>query len=199
VLVLELFDGIPLENRPPTSMLETVDVFTKAAHALETLHQLGYIHCDIKPNNILVGPNGDVKIIDFGQACKAGTIKERIQGTPDYIAPEQVRREPVSIRTDIFCLGATMYWTLCGKKIPTLFTLKKSENSFLVDNKIATPREFNSKVPENISNLVMDCVRTAPSKRPVNMGEVAGRLEIMHHGLAAQQCKAASNATAGTL
>src|SRR5438309_1276541 len=87
-----------------------------------------YVVSDLKTNNILVGPDGKVKVIDFGQACKTGTCKERIQGTPDYIAPEQVKREAVTFRTDVFNFGATMYWTVTGQKIPTLFTLKKDEN-----------------------------------------------------------------------
>src|SRR5205809_142124 len=79
---------------------------------LEALHHMGYIHCDLKPNNILVDPGGQVKVIDLGQACKVGTAKSRIQGTPDFIAPEQVKCEAVTARTDVFNLGATMYWTL---------------------------------------------------------------------------------------
>jgi serine/threonine protein kinase len=47
------------------------------------------VHCDLKPNNILINPQGKVKVIDLGQACAIGTKKTRIQGTPDYIAPEQ--------------------------------------------------------------------------------------------------------------
>ena len=124
-----------------------------------------------------------MKVIDFGQACKVGTVKERIQGTPDYISPEQVRCEPCTARTDMFNFGATMYWGLTGQKIPTLFTIKRGENSFLVDSKIPAPHEINPKVPEPLSHLVMDCCRTVAAKRPADIGEVARRLEIMHHGL----------------
>src|SRR6266550_4164815 len=156
---------------------------TQASQGLEALHAAGYVHCDLKPNNILIGPSGAAKVIDFGQACKAGTVKERIQGTPDFIASEQVKREAVTFRTDVFNFGATMYWAVTGKKIPTLFTLKKDENSFLVHDKIATPRDLNGEVPETLSNLIMECVRTNPLKRPESMGEVTRRLEIIHHSL----------------
>ena len=182
-LIMELVDGTPLDSRPPERMADMVSVFIGTAHALAALHQLGYVHCDLKPNNILIDSSGAVKIIDFGQACKSGTVKERIQGTPDYISPEQVRCEPVVQRTDIFNFGATMYWGLTGQKIPTLFTIKRAENSFLVDSEIPSPRELNPRVPEPLSNLVMDCCRTVAAKRPGDIGEIAHRLEIMHHGL----------------
>jgi len=182
-LIMELFDGVPMDVQPPATVLAAVDAFIQASQGLEALHHAGYVHCDLKPNNIMIGPDGGVKVIDFGQACKAGTVKERIQGTPDYIAPEQVKRQAVTIRTDVFNLGATMYWALTGKKIPTLFTLKKDDNSFLLDDKIATPREVNSLVPETLSNLVMECVRTNPLKRPESMADVTRRLELIKHSM----------------
>ena len=122
-----------------------------------------------------------MKVIDLGQACRAGTVKQRIQGTPDFISPEQVKCEPVSLRTDVFNFGATLYWALTHKKIPTLFTLKKGDNSFLVDDRIMAPADHNPQVPANLSNLVMECVRTNPAKRPENMTEVTRRLETIEY------------------
>ncbi len=182
-LVLELFDGSPLEQSPPWKMVDVCQVFIETAKALHALHQAGYVHCDLKPNNIMMNAAGNVKVIDLGQACKIGTAKKRIQGTPDYIAPEQVKCEPVSVRTDVYNFGATLYWVLVGKNLPTLFTLKKSDNSFLVDEKMASPSEMNPKIPETLSALVMDCVRVAPSKRPADMQEIARRLEIIQFTL----------------
>src|SRR5205807_1477380 len=113
---------------------------------------------------------------------KIGTIKERIQGTPDFIAPEQVARRPVTIQTDVFNLGATLYWCLTGKHIPTLYTVnKKGEHSFLVDDRIDTPMSLNPKVPLALSNLVMDCISTRASKRPADMDQVVTRLELGKH------------------
>src|SRR3954471_8580110 len=96
-LVLELFEGQPLDSLPLRSIQGVIDIFVQVAEALDALHAIGYIHCDLKPNNILVGPAGDVKVIDLGQACQKGTAKSRIQGTPDYIAPEQVKCLPCSV------------------------------------------------------------------------------------------------------
>jgi serine/threonine-protein kinase len=86
-LVMELFDGEALDSRGRAYVLETIRIFVQVAKGLAALHAMGYAHCDLKPNNILVNADGDVKIIDFGQACRLGSVKERIQGTPDFIAP----------------------------------------------------------------------------------------------------------------
>jgi serine/threonine-protein kinase len=181
-LVMELVDGKPLDVNPPRDMMDTLDTFIGAAQGLRAMHQMGFAHCDIKPNNILRNEKGEVKVIDFGQSCRLGTVKERIQGTPDYIAPEQVTRRPISVQTDVFNLGATLYWALTSKPIPTLYTVnKKGENSFLLDSKIETPMDLNPRIPPAVSNLVMECIATKPSKRPADMDQFINRLELGKH------------------
>ena len=184
-LIMELFEGEPLEFRLPDSVGGVVDVFVTTAQALDSLHAMGYVHCDLKPNNILVGPHGEVKVIDLGQAVKVGTKKTRIQGTPDYIAPEQVKLAAVTIRTDVYNFGATMYWGLTRRKLPTLFTAGKKDNSFVLTDSIPTPQDLNRQVPPALSQLVMECVRTSPSKRPNDMAGIVKRLELIRHGMLA--------------
>jgi eukaryotic-like serine/threonine-protein kinase len=186
-LLMELFDGRPLDVRLPPTLQDIVDTFIQAAQGLKAMHQMGYVHCDIKPNNILRSDSGQVKIIDFGQSCKIGTVKERIQGTPDYIAPEQVARRPVTVQTDVFNLGATMYWSVCGRHIPTLYTVnRKGDNSFLLDARFDTPQDINPKVPVAMSNLIMECISTRSQKRPGDMDQVVTRLELAKHILQKQ-------------
>lgn len=180
-LVLELFDGQPLENRLPKELPKLLDIFIQTGQAIEAMHNAGFVHCDLKPINILVSAQQQVKVIDLGQACPIGTAKTRIQGTPDYISPEQVKLAPVTVRTDVFNFGATMYWALSGQKLPTLFTIQKAKNAFLVDQFVSRPHELNPIVPENLSNFVMECVRTNPEKRPTDMTSVINRLEIIQH------------------
>lgn len=180
MLVLELFDGASLEQHTPRDLAQIVNAFAQTAQGLHALHQLGYVHCDLKPNNILRDPaTGAVKVIDLGQAAKAGTAKQRVQGTPDFMAPEQVKLQPVTVKTDVYNFGATLYFCLAGKRLPTLFTIKRGDNSFLVDQQIPSPRDLNPLIPEQLSNLVMECVRTNPAKRPGDMADLARKLEVI--------------------
>ena len=73
-LVMELFDGESLEARTRGDVIETIGIFAQVARGLAALHAMGYAHCDLKPNNILVNVDDDVKIIDFGQACRLGSV-----------------------------------------------------------------------------------------------------------------------------
>src|SRR5690349_5829263 len=63
-LVMELFDGLPMDVKAPETLIGAVDVFILASQGLEALHATGFVHCDLKPNNILIGPDGMVKVID---------------------------------------------------------------------------------------------------------------------------------------
>jgi serine/threonine-protein kinase len=185
-LVMEFFNGTALDIRPPKTLMEACDTFILAAQGLQQMHSMGYVHCDIKPNNILRDSSGHVKVIDFGQSCKIGTVKERIQGTPDYISPEQVHRKPVSHKTDLYNLGSTIYWALTGKNNPTLYTVGRGEHSFLVADRIETPMDINPRVPLALSNLVMECIASKPDKRPASMEQVIHRLELSKYQLQKQ-------------
>lgn len=185
IMIMEYVDGLPLDVAPPPDLASTLDAFIQAASGLKAMHALGVVHCDIKPNNILRSSAGNVKVIDYGQSCPVGTVKERIQGTPDYIAPEQVNRKPVTVQTDVFNLGATLYWALTGRHIPTLYTVQKSkgENNLLSDDLFDSPLQLNPLVPPVVSEMVMACVATAPKKRPVDMDVMLQKMEIGLHML----------------
>jgi eukaryotic-like serine/threonine-protein kinase len=183
IMVMEFFDGQPLDVQPPPDLYATLDTFVQAAEGLRALHNMGYVHCDIKPNNILRASNGQVKVIDFGQSCPINTVKERIQGTPDYIAPEQVARRPVTVQTDVFNLGATLYWALTGKHIPTMYTVQRKggDNALLSDDLFDSPLQLNPLVPPVVSDMVMQCVATNPKKRPSDMDAMTTKLHLGMH------------------
>ena len=194
LLSMELFDGKSLEDSPTLSLLDVLLVFRMVASGLNAMHHQGFVHCDIKPNNILLNKSGSIKIIDLGQSCKIGTTKKRIQGTPDYIAPEQVRRKPLVPKTDIFNLGATMYWALTGKNVPTLIPKKNSLGMPIQESRRA-PNEIRKQIPAEISKLVMDCAENDPMKRPHDMMTVVSRLDLMVHSILGDRIKTNKNAS----
>lgn len=194
LLSMEYFDGRTLENSPTLSLGDVLLVFRMVANGLYAMHQQGFIHCDIKPNNILLSKSGSIKIIDMGQSCKIGTIKPRIQGTPDYIAPEQVRRKALRPKTDIFNLGATMYWALTGKNVPTLIP-KTGSYGLPVSEPFRAPHELKEQIPLRVSKLVMECVKENPAERPQNMMTIISRLDLMIHSIFGSKIKINKNAT----
>ena len=122
-------------------MLEIVSSFIQTAQCVEIAASPWLCTLrDLKPNNTLRAADGTTKVIDLGQACKIGTKKERIQGTPDFISPEQVKCEPVG-RYDR-CVQLWPRFLLvprAAKKLPTLFTLNRGENSFLARHRNPQP------------------------------------------------------------
>jgi serine/threonine-protein kinase len=183
-LIMEYVDGERLEDHRPTHVSRIIDIFIKVAEGLHALHGMGFAHADVKPNNILLTRDGGLKIIDFGQSCPLGHAKERVQGTPDYMAPEQVYRNEIDQRTDVFNLGATLYWVLTGKWFKTMMSLVP-----VGSNKIALeahrgnapPREINPRIPLPLSRLTMDCCASSKGQRPRDMREVISRLEVVQH------------------
>jgi serine/threonine-protein kinase len=193
LMSMELFDGQTLEDGPTLSLLDVLLIFRMVATGLNAMHQRGFIHCDMKPNNILLNKAGSIKIIDLGQSCRIGTTKQRIQGTPDYIAPEQVKRKPLGPKTDIFNLGATMYWALTGHNVPTLIP-KKDSFGLPIQQEFKPPHEIRDQLPMPVSKLVMDCVKEEPAERPQDMMTVISRLDLIIHSIIVSR-KAEKNAT----
>jgi serine/threonine-protein kinase len=183
-LVMEFVDGISEDRQQPRTFDKATDIFEQVARAMAHMHGKGFVHADMKPNNIMVC-EGIAKIIDLGQSCKIGTVKERIQGTPDYIAPEQVHRRAITPKTDIYNLGATMYWTLTRKHIPTALAKETSLVGSLDDELIPKPppaMDLNPRIREipKLNDLIMQCVEIDPDKRPESMDWVADRLNLIH-------------------
>lgn len=186
-LVMELVDGISLHEEQPDDLATLVDIFQQTADALAQMHDRGFVHADMKPHNVIVGvdleDNYTAKLIDLGQSCKTGTIKKRIQGTPDYIAPEQVHRREITPKTDIYNFGATMYWVLTGKNIPTAMGHQKDSLMGSLDDSLiekATPvSEINPLVPDRLNDIIMECVEVDIDRRPESMHAVADKLDMI--------------------
>ena len=185
-LVMEYVEGERLEDQCPEHLDRIVSIFIEVAEALHAMHMSGFAHADIKPNNILLCPDGHVKIIDFGQSCPLGHRKTRLQGTPDFMAPEQVERRSIDHRTDIFNFGASLYWVVTGKWFKTMIsTAPTAAKKIEIESRRASlpPHEQNPHVPLSLSKLIMECCETSPELRPQDMRKVASRLDVVLHVL----------------
>lgn len=186
-LQLQLVDADSMDQRLPRTVQIAVDQFAQIARGLQHMHEKGFVHADMKPINAMVGDDGHVHIIDLGQACAVGTKKERIQGTPGYIAPEQAQRAAITPATDVYNFGATMHWVLMGEVMPTVMPPAGDGPVSTVDAEmLKMPRplhERNPRIPAALSELVLDCVRPAPEER-IGMTQVIDRLEALGRELA---------------
>lgn len=186
-LIMELVDGEPLDKRLPRNYAQAVKLFLQVANGLNHMHGRGFIHADIKPSNILVGDNDEIKIIDLGQGCPIGTVKKRIQGTPGYMAPEQAHRQAITPQTDIYNFGATMYWVLVRELIPTVMPPKEENGGSLFSGAVETdmveppvpPHVKNPRIHSLLSKQILDCVALHPDDRPESMEIISNRLELI--------------------
>jgi serine/threonine-protein kinase len=179
-LVMEYCPGHTIQERRPRSVLDVVNIFVKVAEGLAHMNSQGCVHADMKPNNVVVSKRGTVKVIDLGQSCQIGTVKTRIQGTPDFIAPEQVQRLPLDTRTDVYNFGATLYWALTGQAIPTV--LPKEKGLRTKDMLVAKPvQELNPEVPRPLAEMLTQCIEYQPCNRPACIADVISRLTVTAH------------------
>ena len=116
ILFMEYVPGITMSDREFKRPIEDVlSFFVQAAAGLHAMHIAGFVHADLKPNNMIVTPDDQLKLIDLGQSAKMNQPKARVQGTIDYMAPEQVNRGVLDKRTDVFGLGAALHRILTGR------------------------------------------------------------------------------------
>lgn len=189
-LLMEHIDASGLDAVPRLRPLDVVRVFTQIGDAIGSMHQKGFVHADLKPTNVLVGKNL-VKVIDLGQACPIGTRKQRIQGTPGYIAPEQAHRKRITERTDVYNFGATLYWTMTREVIPTALppgSMDGPTRGPIEASRILAPRpmaELVDDVPAKLDELVAHCVQVSRGDRPAGMGPVIAALRGIERDLRA--------------
>jgi serine/threonine protein kinase len=172
-LLLEYVDGKTLDEIEAPELSQLVLIFCQVASALTHMHRRGVFHGDLKPANIMLGKTGQVKLIDFGTAWVRGQEKNRIQGTPQFIAPEQATEKTVNEKTDIYNLGATMYRMFTGR-FPQQGILKPGE-----DRKLVAPLKINPRIPGTLNELIMGSLSLDPSKRPAGMFEIRDQLSAV--------------------
>ena len=122
-LVMELVDGEPLsailDRAGRLSPDATLDIINQAARALEVAHKAGIVHRDIKPGNIMVTRNSEIKVMNIARAMSAAQVAmtqtAQVVGTAEYLSPEQVRGKRVDSRSDIYSMGCVLYELLTGR------------------------------------------------------------------------------------
>jgi serine/threonine-protein kinase len=178
-LLMELAEGHSLLERREYAFPRLLEIFKEAAEGVAEMHRRGFLHADMKPHNIIVSPSGPVKVVDYGQSCPVGTVKARVQGTPDYIAPEQVVKGALDQRTDVYNFGATMYWAFTGVNLPSVLDLTQGAGRPMAQRSAQTPAQLNPHLPASLDKLIMECCRFERRDRPLDMGAVLHRLEAV--------------------
>lgn len=166
---MELVNGPALTQRIPTLSREAVFlIFMEIADALDYAHSRGIIHRDIKPDNILIGQDGEPKLTDLGIAVldsqDMAQTGSRVLGTPHYMSPEQASGKPITNLTDIYSLGATFYHVLSGAP---LFDGSTPEQIMIkhVRERPTPLVNLAPDIPEDLAHIVDRCLEKDPAKR----------------------------------
>lgn len=163
-----------------------VRIAVRICDALDHVHSHGVVHRDLKPENIMVDSRDQIKLIDFGLASAAGARRltfgkfSQLMGTPDYIAPEQVKGKRGDARSDIFALGAILYEMLTGEtpfQGPSPLAVM---NARLTHDPIPS-RVFNSEIPAQLQEIVARAMEREPARRYPNASDFAWDLEHPGH------------------
>jgi serine/threonine-protein kinase len=172
-LLMEYVEGTSLKdlyNRHDPVLLENVsDILIDMAVGLEHVHESGFMHLDFKPENVLVTRNAVVKLIDFDLAQpipKQPTKLKKNPGTPAYMAPEQLTRQPLDHRADIFAFGVAAYELMTNEKPFPGDNAEEILRSHLNrGSDFVPPREYNPDLPFNVEKVILKCLEQDMNKR----------------------------------
>jgi serine/threonine protein kinase len=200
-IVMELVDGKPLNELIPRKgmrLTEVLRIAAQVADALTAAHAAGIVHCDIKPANIMVGAQGQVKLLDFGLA-KLSAIPSQIAedgsettltlasdrpvskegvivGSASYMSPEQAEARPLDARSDIFSFGAVLYEMVTGQRAFGGKSLV-STLAAIIEKDPLPLSEISPASPPELDRLIARCLRKDASRRSQSMADVKLVLE----------------------
>ncbi len=185
-IVMELVPGEPLsaiierEGRLPSDRV--LGIVAQTATALQAAHDAGLVHRDIKPGNLLITPEGRVKITEFGIARIADqvplTATGQVMGTVQYLAPEQASGHTATASTDVYSLGIVAYECLAGKRPFT----GESQVAIAMAQINDTPPPLPDDVPDPVQRLVLACLAKDPADRPQSAAKLAQAATALHRG-----------------
>jgi serine/threonine protein kinase len=161
------------------------DILKQAATGLAFMNAKGWVHRDVKADNILVASSGDVRIIDFALAQKIPTglaklfwRKEKPAGTRSYMSPEQIRGQPLDGRADIYCFGAMCYELVTGRP-PFRAASAQDLLTKHITEKPASPKLYNPEVTDAFADLVLHMLAKKKEDRPRDFHDVLMKLRGM--------------------
>ena len=186
IVVFEYAEGDTLAmrlQRSPLSVAEAVEVAWQLADALAAAHAQGVIHRDLKPGNVVLGPDGRAKVLDFGiarlvpagadmSASAPGTVGVGLVGTPGYAAPEQYLSRNVDGRADLYALGVIIYEMICGRRPFPSNDAVALATSVLRDEAPRLAPASGPWVPPRLQSLVARLLDRDPERRPKSGDEV---------------------------
>lgn len=157
------------------------NVLIDMAIALEHVHESGFMHLDFKPENVLLTRNASLRLVDFDLAQPRPDKPRKMSdnpGTPAYMAPEQIRRQPIDHRIDIFAYGVSAYELLTSRKpfpgdSPEEILRKQIDRSL----DFVLPRELNPDIPAALEKAILKCLERDPDKRYPYMSVLVRDLE----------------------
>ncbi|GAA3697704.1 hypothetical protein GCM10023081_38340 [Arthrobacter ginkgonis] len=198
-LVMELVPGPPLsaiiERERVLSADRTLSIISQTAKALAVAHAQGLVHRDVKPGNLLILPDGKVKITDFGIARLADqvplTATGQVMGTAQYLAPEQATGQTATGVSDIYSLGVIGYECLAGRRPFT----GESQIAIALAQVNDTPPPLPESIPAPVRALIMSMLAKNPAERPANATKLAEAADAIRAG----NIKAAQAAVPGML
>jgi hypothetical protein len=164
---------------------KALDIARQVARGLRHALQQGLIHRDIKPQNILITPEGQAKICDFGLATELksddamlGENEENVHTTPAYASPEQCRAEPLDHRTDMYSLGVTLYEMLSGRR-PFIASTPRELMTKQVTDAPQPPKALNPSISEAANQLVLKLLKKQKDERPKNYEELIASIDAV--------------------
>ena len=179
-IIMELLEGEDLDEmlaRFKTIPLpQAVDYLAQICSGLSYAHQRGIVHQDIKPGNIFVQRDGQVKILDFGLACPTGTADKVLAGTVFYMAPEQIKGEAVDQRTDIYSLGITAYEIVTGQR-PYPEDDCMDLRDIHINQDIPDPERIVADLPKMLREFIITACNRDPDKRYQNADQTLEALQ----------------------
>ena len=183
-LVMDYIEAANLKElygrQDPVLTENVAQILIDMATGLNHVHESGFMHLDFKPENVLVSRNGNVQIIDFDLAQPIPEKPKKMSknpGTPAYMAPEQLQRQPIDPRADIFAYGVAAYELLTNQKPfpgdnPGEILARQLDPSGPLP-----PRQHNADIPEALEKVILRCIAREPDRRYPFMDVVVRELQ----------------------